>query len=150
MRLFSRFQTTALVTAALAALALGACASDEDLTADPTASDEAALAQQDDQTAAAEAPVAADAPQALASSLGLSFSCPCEGFFAHCEGEAFGGTGTYVIKFHGLVIPNHGGFFQFGSGMNHGTVVVTATSGGATVSRSYNVSCQGGGGPNPL
>ena len=151
MRLFSRFQTAALVATALAALALGACASDdEDLTADPTASDEAALAQQDDQAALDEAPALATA-QAAASTLHLSFSCVCTSTFARCSGEASGGTGNYVIKFGNIVVPDQGGFFEFGSGKNHGTVRVSATSGSATVTRSFIVSCPGGGDPtNPL
>ena len=146
MRLFSRFQTAALVTTALAALALGACATDEDLGADPTASDEAALAQQDEDLAAlGEAPALASV-QAAASALHLTLSCPCQGAFAHCSGFASGGTGSYVIKYGTIVIPDNDGEYSFGSGKNHGTVRVTATSGGVTVARSWNVSCTGGGG----
>jgi hypothetical protein len=145
MRIISRFTAVAFVTAALA---LGACASDEDLTADPTASDEAALAQQQDEAAADEAPVTATA-QAAAAALSLSLSCRCTSTFAHCEGEAHGGTGSYTIKYGGVVVPNAGGYFQFGSGKNHGTVTVSARSGSATRTRSFNVSCNGGpGDPN--
>jgi hypothetical protein len=153
MRIFSRLRITAFAAATVAALALGACATDDDLAADPTAADDSALIQQD-QTAD-EAPAAEAEAQAVASSLVLSASCPCSGTYARCSGEATGGSGSYVIKFHNsagstITIPNNGGFFSFGTGMNHGSLKISASSGGATVTRTYNVSCTNPGpGPGP-
>lgn len=150
MRMFSRLRITALAAATVTALALGACASDEDL-----GTDEAALAQDQDQAASPElAPVASDESAVTASSVVLSLSCPCSGAFARCSGEATGGNGTYVIKFTNsagsvITIPNSGGFFSFGTGMNHGTLKVTATSAGSSRTRSWNVSCSTNPG-NPL
>ena len=156
MRIFSRLRITALAAATVTALAIGACATDEDLVADPTAADDSALIQADQVASPDEAPAAQAGTQAVASALSLSASCPCSGTFARCEGEATGGNGTYVIKFTNLnagttvVVPNQGGFFSFGTGMNHGSLRISATSAGTTVSHKYNISCTGGGGGNPL
>ena len=105
MRIFSRLRITALAAATVTALAIGACATDEDLVADPTAADDSALIQADQVASPDEAPAAQAGTQAVACALSLSASCPCSGTFARCEGEATGGNGANGHAAHTDVPP---------------------------------------------